>query len=321
LRLASEDSSGNATFLAFNQTVNGIDVFNGQIKFTLSKAGEVTMVTTADVVPGLDLSTTPGLNAAEAVQAASRSINSPMTGVTASTPVNGKTAFLNPRGGDYSPITAELVVFPMRAASALLAYRIFIEVDGESWYEILVDANSGGLLLRHNLYRFAQANVWAESPAVGTRRLVVFPDPSSVNPSGWLSAEGTVTTGNNVDAYLDATGDGLPDNTTMHSAPASCSIFLSATAPHSRILAYSSPPPLQTFFIMSTLRTITTMASVSTKRLGISRQTTSVRVAPQTTEFVPRHNPTGSSTMLRLLRHPMGFRRGCEWAFSHATPM
>jgi hypothetical protein len=29
------------SFLAFYQTLNGIDVFNGQIKFTLSKTGEV----------------------------------------------------------------------------------------------------------------------------------------------------------------------------------------------------------------------------------------------------------------------------------------
>jgi fungalysin metallopeptidase (M36)/pre-peptidase/fungalysin/thermolysin propeptide len=194
LRVASEDSSGNATFLAFNQTINGIDVFNAQIKFTLSKTGEVIMVSTGDVVPGLDISITPGLSAAEAVEAAFRSINSPVSGITKA---------------------PELVVFPMTASSATLAYRIFIEVDSESWYEILVDANSGGLLFRHNLYKFAQAGVWTESPAVGNRRLIAFPDPSQVNPAGWIPAGGTVTTGNNVDAYLDATGDGLPDNTTI----------------------------------------------------------------------------------------------------------
>jgi Zn-dependent metalloprotease len=44
LRLLIKDAAGEATFLAFNQTVDGIDVFNGQIKFTLSKAGEVVEV-------------------------------------------------------------------------------------------------------------------------------------------------------------------------------------------------------------------------------------------------------------------------------------
>ena len=79
LRVASQDSSDNATFLAFNQTVNGIDVYNGQIKFTLSKTGEVIMVSAADVVPGLDLSTTPKLNVTEAVEVAFQTINLPVS--------------------------------------------------------------------------------------------------------------------------------------------------------------------------------------------------------------------------------------------------
>ena len=55
LRLLVKDTGDGPTFLAFNQTVNGIDVLNGQIKFTLSKTGEIVQVAAGDLVPQLDL--------------------------------------------------------------------------------------------------------------------------------------------------------------------------------------------------------------------------------------------------------------------------
>ena len=218
LRLLGKDVTASATFLAFNQTLEGIDVFNAQIKFTLNRAGEVIQVATGDVTPGLSLSTTPRLSPEEAVRAAFDSIGGEAPGALSRVPeAIGKDAFLNPRGDRYRPITAELSIFPMTASSARLAYRIFLEVGPESWYEILIDAENGSLLFRHNLYVFgAQARVWTQSPMVGERQLVTFPD-------GWLPANGTVTTGNNVDAYLDATGNDSPDpvtNSTMQSGRA-----------------------------------------------------------------------------------------------------
>jgi hypothetical protein len=216
LRLIVEDVTDTAKFLAFNQTLNGIDVFNGQIKFTLNKDGEVIQVATADVVPGLDIATTPQLTTEEAAKAAFAAIGTPRTtGFLKAKANTERTAFENPNGQNYSPISVELAIFPVTALSARLAYRIFLEVDSRSWYEILVDANTGALLYRHNLYVFAaQARVWIQSPLGGPRALVDFPAPSTANPEGWLPTTSTVTTGNNVDAFLDANGNDLPDTTT-----------------------------------------------------------------------------------------------------------
>jgi len=213
LRLLVENIEDKASFLAFNQTVNGVDVFNAHIKFTLNKAGEVIQTTAGDVLPGLSISTTPKLNARQAVLAAFTAIGlTPPSTLATAEDLNGRSAFHHPLGTDYTPISAELSVFPMSANSALLAYRIFIEGGPESWYEVLVDAESGSLLFRHNLYSFlGQARVWQQSPAVGTRTLVTFADTSNTNPAGWLPANGTETIGNNVDAYVDRTGDGNPD--------------------------------------------------------------------------------------------------------------
>jgi Zn-dependent metalloprotease len=74
LRLVAKDVSGSAVFLTFNQTLNGIDVFNGQIKFALNTAGEVAHAGADEVVPHLSLSTSPWLSADEAVLAAFQSI-------------------------------------------------------------------------------------------------------------------------------------------------------------------------------------------------------------------------------------------------------
>src|ERR1035437_2791334 len=209
LRLVVEDVSGGAMFLTFNQTLNGIDVFNGQIKFTLTAAGEVGHAGADEGIPGLSLNTRPRLSADEAVRAAFEKIGMAAPALSAVAVAAGKTGFRNPRGGRFSPITAELAIFPMTAASARLAYRIFLEADSESWYEILIDAESGGLLFRHNLYvHAAQGRVWSQSPMdTGGRQLVTF-------PSGWMPATGTTTTGNNVDAYLDTDGDDVPDSNT-----------------------------------------------------------------------------------------------------------
>src|SRR4029077_20512663 len=53
LRLDVRDVTPEATHLVYNQTLNGIDVFQGQIKFTLSKTGEVIQAGSSEAVPGL----------------------------------------------------------------------------------------------------------------------------------------------------------------------------------------------------------------------------------------------------------------------------
>ncbi len=185
LRLVVRDVTPQATYLVFNQTLNGIDVFQGQIKFTLSKTGEVIQVGSGEGAPGLNTSTVPTLRPADAELAA-------------------RTAARAGTGGKFLR-APELVIFTLDASAARLAYHLFLELDAQRLYEILIDAQDGKLLFRHNSYvQAAQARVWTQSPSQGSRELVTFPD-------GWLPPAGTVTTGNNVDAFIDANGDDLPD--------------------------------------------------------------------------------------------------------------
>src|SRR5204863_2784625 len=208
MRLVGKDASGGAMFLTFNQTLNGIDVFDGQIKVTLNASGEVVHAGADEVIPELSLSTVPRLSAEQAVSAAFEKIGMAAPALSALPLAKGKASFRNPAGDRFNPITAELSIFPMTAASARLAYRISLEADNASWYEILIDAENGDLLFRHNLYvHAAQGRVWPQSPMDADRQLVTF-------PNAWMPEAGTVTTGNNVDAYLDTNGDDKPDSTT-----------------------------------------------------------------------------------------------------------
>jgi len=52
-----------------------------------------------------------------------------------------------------------------------------------------------------------QARIWPKGPNEGARELRGF-EP------GWIPSDGTVTIGNNIDAYLDADGNNIPDATT-----------------------------------------------------------------------------------------------------------
>jgi uncharacterized protein (TIGR03437 family) len=202
LRLDVRDVTAGATYLVYSQTVNGIEVFQGQIKFTLSTTGEVIQAGSAEAVPGLNISTVPRLRPEQAEFAARTASRAETTGKLLRAP--------------------ELVIFPLDASSARLAYRAYVEVDASQLYEVLIDAEDGKLLFRHNAYVYAaKGRVWTQSPSQGgSRQLVTFPD-------AWLPATATVTTGNNADVFLDTDGNDQPDPVTnaelQNGRPASAS--------------------------------------------------------------------------------------------------
>ncbi|HXJ43174.1 MAG TPA: M36 family metallopeptidase [Bryobacteraceae bacterium] len=190
LRVTVRDVTPTATYLAFIQTINGFDVFEGQIKFTLSRTGEVIQTSAGEVIPGVSVVTQASLRPEEAEQLARDG-------------VSGKAG---QTGGQFIR-AAETVIFPLDSSTGRLAYRLFFEADGEHLYEILIDALDGTLLYRHNTTVYAaQGRIWKQSPLIGTRDLVDF-------PAAWLPDTATVTTGNNVDAWIDSNGDDRPDTT------------------------------------------------------------------------------------------------------------
>ncbi len=206
LRMARHDQSDGVHFLMLEQTLAGIPVFHGQVKIAVNQSGQVVHAGVGDVIPELRATPAPTLNPEQAVKAAFESAGvEPPESMEALPAENGKVKYRNPKGGQFTDISVEPYWFPMTAASARLAWRVLLELDPGAWYEILVDAEDGRTLFRHNLYRpAAQGRVWKESPLKGPREVVPFPE-------SWIPAASLVTTGNNADAFVDADGDLVPD--------------------------------------------------------------------------------------------------------------
>src|SRR6185503_15833871 len=216
LRLINEDSDRGTSFLEYAQTVGGLKVFEGRVQVVVNKNGEVLSVREGFLVDGqtADLNPTVDENQAivKAFAYAGRSIDSSLVETRARGEKSESAAFANPLGTQLEDVISELNVLRV-GNSAKLAWHIYTEVGPDEWYESLVDAHSGELLLRHNLYVFdAQGTVYTEDPGKGPRVLVSFVGDTVINTSfGWMGTA-TVTTGNNVEAYLDTNADNAPDN-------------------------------------------------------------------------------------------------------------
>ena len=207
LRLLRRAAADGVTYLRFQQTLKGVDVFEGQLRVTVDSRGRVMEAGAGDLLGAADLNLTPSLTPEAAVRAAYQLLEIPVSGPLKLIESASSRAmkYENPRGLELSPVSTELMVFPLESERAALGYRLMLEMDGAGWYEIVMDAHDGRLLFLHNLYRDASARVWKESPLKGSRSVVEL-------PANWLS--GLVTTGNNVDAYLDRDGNNQPDTLT-----------------------------------------------------------------------------------------------------------
>ncbi len=216
LRLEKEDNDAGTTFLDYAQTVGGYKVFEGNVKVAVGKSGEVLSVREGFLVEGTrarsNAKLTEAQGIAKAFEYAGREVVPQFAEMRGRSWKGDSAEFANPLGAEYEDVLSELNVVRV-GNDARLAWHVYAEVGPDEWYELLVDANTGELLLRHNLYvEQAQGTVYTEAPDKGARVLVSFVGDTTINTSaGWMGTS-TVTTGNNVEAYLDTNADNLPDN-------------------------------------------------------------------------------------------------------------
>jgi Zn-dependent metalloprotease len=215
LKLNREDRDDAATFLDYSQTVGGVKVFEGDVRVALGRAGEVLSVREGFLVNGQSVKLEPTLTESEGIarafQHAGRNVISSFAETRARGSKADNAAFANPLSGNLEDVLSELNVVRVGDA-ARLAWHVTAEVGPEEWYDITVDAHTGELLTRYNLYVFeAQGTVYTEDPDAAPRVLVSFVGDTTINTaSGWMGTS-TVTTGNNVEAYLDTNADNAPD--------------------------------------------------------------------------------------------------------------
>lgn len=161
--------AGNMSFVELEQQINGIPVFQGNIRGGFTKNGEL-IRTTGRLVPGLDynelaqnansllnnLTANAGQNSvgspAAAIAAAAESIGvqvNPAELVLKEVSEDGNTYTFEP-GPFAGDIKVELVYFPLQTGVATLSWSMTLWQDIPAFYT-LVDAASGDLLWRKNI--------------------------------------------------------------------------------------------------------------------------------------------------------------------------
>lgn len=216
LKLEGEDNDQGIRFMHYRQVIGGVEVFQGQVQVAVGAAGEVLSVMEGMVMPGSDVNSTPTLSEAEGLTEAfkfcGREASGQLRAIEARRAPGDRATYANPFGSGFEDVLSELRV--MRVGDReLLAWHTYIEAGSNEWYEICVDANSGALLFRYNLYAdAAQGTVATRDPIATPRTLQSFVGDTTINTSaGWMGTS-TVTTGNNVEAYLDTDANNSPDN-------------------------------------------------------------------------------------------------------------
>ena len=231
---------GNLSFARLEQVINGIPVYQAEVTAAFNKRGEMFRVVNK-LAPGLDganISQEFG-DPANAVRVAAANVNYDLkandTVANESASSDSKVRF---GGGDDWDVSAEKMYFPIEPGVARPVWRILIWKPVNAYY-VLVDAETGAMLLRENITKdqtqAATYNVYANStsmvkaldnPAPMTPGPV---DPSAVtqgvlqnrtnvtlignegdlsfNNLGWINDNANMgngwTDGNNVEAGLD----------------------------------------------------------------------------------------------------------------------
>jgi hypothetical protein len=198
------------------KSAGGLKVFEGQVQVVVNQNGEVLNVREGFLVDGPPLRRRGAMSETNAIvkafEHAGRTVFPSFVENYARTSATEMSRFANPLDLNLEDVLTEQNVVRVGAESRL-AWHIFAEVGPEEWYELLLDAYTGELLFRHNLYVFeAQGTVYTEGPDKGARQLVSFVGDTTINTAaGWMGTS-TVTTGNNVEAYLDTDANNAPDN-------------------------------------------------------------------------------------------------------------
>jgi hypothetical protein len=252
--------AGNMSWVEFRQELNGIPVFQGEVRLAFSAGGALAR-TTGNLAAGMDATTlvsNPVLTPAQAVVSGGKSIGyarDANTFVTKTSEPGDRKQTL--AAGPFSrDVSTELVYFPIEPGLARLAYSMILWEPVDAYY-ILVDATDGTLLWRKNItdhqtqpatyvvYTAGSPAPMAPSttlPGLGiqapgvTRTSVTLignEPPNTFNNLGWLTDGTNITSGNNVDAGLDLVApDGIDPGG-------------EATGSPSRVFDFSyNPPPL-----------------------------------------------------------------------------
>jgi hypothetical protein len=237
LTLAADykNPDGELAFVHYEQNINNVPVFRGEIKAGFTKNNELIRVIN-NLAPALDYATvsTDFRNPSDAVSAAARHISyelkSSDTSFNTSESTDLKAVF---GSGDWAT-TAEKTYFPTEPGVVRAAWRVLIWQPTSAYY-VIVDAETGKMLWRKNIAeeqtQHATFNVYANTtsflrvldspapmtpgpanPSLGIQAaiqprsnvtLIGNEAPYTFNNNGWINDNVNITDGNAVQAGVD----------------------------------------------------------------------------------------------------------------------
>jgi hypothetical protein len=206
------------TSLTLEQTDRGRPVYGAGLTFAVDRHGRI-LVGGGPYYPGLSAGSAVDVKAAAAVDAAADAIGEngeSLRRISQGSGATRRTVFVNSIARDVrnpSVLSAELVTFPMTDGTAKLAWKTVVEANKIGWYETLIDARTGAVLFRKNLYESAgpEGNVYREQhPGISgaTQQITPFTGPGFDN-NGWVTDRNT--SGNAINAYQDTDGNDSSD--------------------------------------------------------------------------------------------------------------
>ncbi len=177
------------THFHFQQSYHGIKVFQCGVSVHLNAKGQIFFLN-GSVATDLAVSVVPSIALREAIHIAAGHLD--VSGHVSTTP-------------------GTLVVFPLPVGTSRLGWRMTFHKGSGQWYDVVVDAHSGEILYRVNLYKFASSSarsygaIFDPHPDGGSQVLRSFEGDDQASPEGWVRGE--LTRGNNVVVREDVGGD------------------------------------------------------------------------------------------------------------------
>lgn len=238
---AYTNPSGNLEWVILEQEIDGIPVFQGELKAAFTRSGELVR-TVSTLATGIEIEGKPRLKASKqdlsfkraeikigAAEAVARAAASIGVAVDASelavieSSADGSSYTFAP-GPFADKIKVDQVYFSLKGGVTLLAWSMILWQDNPAYYT-LVEAEEGELLWRKNITndqtQSATYSVYDnDSPGplsptnatpgsgiqgagIGRTLFTLISEGPAFNNLGWITDGGTTTTGNNVDAGLD----------------------------------------------------------------------------------------------------------------------
>jgi subtilisin-like proprotein convertase family protein len=262
---------GNLSFVHFEQKINSIPVFRGEVKAAFTRKNELVRIIN-DLAPDLDYDALPtsGTDAEQAVfQAAKHTGAEANDADTQRVKANSNDSKVTFERGQFADkTTVEKIYFPIDPGVARLAWRVLLWTETGA-FDVIVDAQDGTLLWRksitndqtqaatYNVYGNAASfiktgdspaaftpgclnpNTCPQPPVVNrqTFTLIGNEPPYQFNLTGWIPDGENRTIGNNAEAGIDRDGmNGIDPNGWAFGNPARNFVYTYNPAP-------GNPPP------------------------------------------------------------------------------